>query len=147
MSDELVIQMHPSGRTSNSRNLSCANAKLLRKNYSCSVFQRSILYFDNLIFGQLTSDTTLPVLHCSMSSHVHLIIKVSCPTEIGNVIIRWISVVVSNVGMMRRWWVTQKRKSNQSMAKKLLLDAVFISKSVFLVAMLYNATSKRFRLL
>lgn len=144
--DELTIQIFPPSGIPYARNLCFANTKFLGKHRSGSVFQWSILYFYNLVFGQLASDTTLPVLHCPMSSHVHLIIKVGRPAEIGNVIIRWISVIVSNIGMMPRRWISEKNKSNQPMAKKLLLDAVFISKSVFLVAMLYSTARKRFGL-
>lgn len=104
--------------------LSFAKTKFARKHNALTPNLSAPRYFERHGFCDFCCYAALAILHGFVLAHVHLVVLMSCPPKIRNVIVGWVPVIVRNVCMIWRWRVAKKRNSNQTMNAQHSMSAV-----------------------
>ena len=73
----------------------------------------SITNLLRFLFGNLVSDAFFAILHRSMLPHVKLIISMRSPSQVINVIVAWVAVVVSYISKPLVIWKPEKSYCNE----------------------------------
>lgn len=98
----------PAARVFYAADLSWAKAELGAQLSTLTANLRSLSYLYGLRRRYLHGAALLSILHGAVSPHVHLIVEVGRPSQVLRSVIRWVTIVMRDVGM--RW---RRRKSDE----------------------------------
>ena len=110
-----LVNSSPSGVVGDSANLCLRNPVFLSNldlRSAWAVFH-SITNLLRFLFGNLVSDAFFAILHCSMLLHIKLIISMCSPSQVVNVIVARVAVVVSYISKSLVIWKPEKSYCNE----------------------------------
>ena len=110
-----LVNSSPSGVVGDSANLCLRNSVFLSNLdlRSARAIFHSITNLLCFIFGNLVSDASFAVLHRSVLAHIKLVISMCRPSQVINVIVSWVAVVVSYISKPGVFWKSEKSNCNK----------------------------------